>query len=350
MNLPSLCIPGGPRIVSIPAERTTTQRAITDLFARFVYGSIPKAPDRVTISRKPMAGTKVEHIRLDLGRFHVDAALWLPDSETPAPLIVGLDFLGPAGNLISDAFPLDPSARIFARDSDGAPVDRLSESLRGTTAYRWPIDLLRGAGFAVMTSCYGSWVPDCPTSWRDTGVFPLVRDDLTTATGAISLWAWSIQRMIDAAEHLSEIDAMQVHVVGHSRLGKAALWASAHDPRIQSVFANQSGCLGAAPRAHPVGETVAQLQQEFHHWSLNKPIPPQIDQHHLLALSAPRAVYLGQADADTWADPHGSVAALQAAAPFWLRDDPPIGHHIRSGGHDLLPEDWGHYLRFLQTL
>jgi hypothetical protein len=92
-----------------------------------------------------------------------------------------------------------------------------------------------------------------------------------------------------------------------------------------------------------------------------------VDQHQLIACIAPRAVYVAGAEADLWADPIGSYAALRAAAPAWgertedwpeppdyweRRHDIPggrRGHHIRPGGHDLLPYDWRRFLDFLAS-
>jgi hypothetical protein len=139
------------------------------------------------------------------------------------------------------------------------------------------------------------------------------------------------------------------------------LWAAAHDARIAAVLANNSGCGGAAPSGHPVGETLDQMVQQFPHWLLQGAVPgaADFDQHHLLALIAPRKLYAACAEDDLWADPAGTYLALQAAAGG---DWPPLsealntasqithgsfGFHLRPGGHDLLPYDWHRFLTFL---
>jgi hypothetical protein len=176
--------------------------------------------------------------------------------------------------------------------------------------------------------------------------------------------------LIDAATGVPEIDGSRIAVAGHSRLGKAALWAMACDDRISAVLANNSGCAGAAPARHPVGETLTQMAMTFPHW-LRPGFDPTLlalDQHHLIACAAPRAVYIASAEDDVWADPLGSYKALQTASEawgerpsdwrspdsVWSRDrafmSGSIGHHIRPGGHDLLPYDWRRFLDFLDAL
>ena len=230
-------------------------------------------------------------------QFDVEAALWLPPGEAgPFPLICGLDFLGPVGIFSSPDFPIDPNARVSSQAIYGGRRNMLAETMRGVGAYRWPIDLLHRAGFAVLVSCYGSWVPDDVDDWNTYGVAPLLDQAADTAPGAISLWAWSIHRLLDAAATIERIDMTRICVAGHSRLGKAALWAAANDLRIGAVLANNSGCGGAAPSAHPVGETLAQMKERFPHWTVPYKQPQAgdlpLDQHHLMALIAPRAVYL----------------------------------------------------------
>ncbi len=345
----------------VPDLRAAQVRWRSDLAER-LYGPIPPAPDNLQERRQPLPNDDAERVTLSFARgdrrFSVDAALWLPDAPRPAPLIVGLDFVGPAGVLTSDAFPLDPEARIYSRPEHNAG-NRMTAALRGTQANRWPVRHLTKAGYAVLLSCYGSWAPDDPDHMPRHGVAPLMAG---AATGAISLWAWALSRMIDASMMWPEIDATRIAAAGHSRLGKAALWAASNDQRIKAVFANQSGAAGSAPAAHPIGETLDQLDDRFPHWTMRQPGSgaPSLDQHALLASIAPRAVYLGGATEDLWADPVGSALALQAAAPAWdIQDFPienpsliqgPIGYRIREGDHDLTPEDWAGFLDFLTDL
>ncbi len=330
--------------------------------ARAIYGPMPDAPDRVEVRVEPLDGERAERVVLTIevgGRaFEVDAALWRPEGDGPAPLIAGLSFAGPAGVLTGTAFPLDPKARIYVRPELGGGGG-LNDILRGTEGHRWPVDLLNARGFAVLVSCYGSWVPDDPIGFGEVGLRPF----LGIETGAISLWGWAISRLIDAAGQLGGLDVGETIVAGHSRLGKAALWAAAHDGRVGTVLANGSGCGGSAPARHAVGETLVEMRERFPHWVRPFEGMPPVDQHQLIAAIAPRRVYLSLAEDDLWADPVGSVMALAEASKVWPgRMEWPspeqvwsdrrevhqrrLGYHIRPGGHEMLPFDWARFLAF----
>lgn len=358
----------GPRFEDAFAGAFDLPAPIPDAPARFaeaLYGPVPQPPDRIRVARAPLAGEAAERLVLTVeagGRsFAADAALWLPPGAGPAPLIVGLDFAGPAGILAGTAFPRDPAARIHARPEFGAADGRLAEQLRGTSAPAWPVGYLTSEGFAVLVACYGSFVPDDPGLWSGHGLAPL----LGTGSGAISLWAWAMSRLVDAGLLLG-LGTAGIAVAGHSRLGKAALWAAANDARIDAVLANNSGCCGAAPAAHPVGETVTGLAARFPHWLRSGAATvPGLDQHHLIAAVAPRKVYIASAEDDLWADPVGTYVALAAAAKAWGQTAWPspramwegerrlqrgaLGHHLRPGGHGLLPYDWHRFVAFLRT-
>jgi hypothetical protein len=360
-----------PPSLAIPGSLAEAREEWLSRFANEIYGTNPPAPVSLTIERKPIPAERVERIVIRLGlaggTFTVDAALWLPTNRSePVPVIVGLDFKGPIGILTGDSFPLDLEARmppVF--EGDG----RLTDALRGTSAHRWPIDLLTGAGFAVLVSCYGSWCPDDPALFASRGLYPLIGANVRGARpGAIALWGWSISRLIDVAALIPELDPAAVAVAGHSRLGKAALSAAAHDTRIASVLINNSGAMGASLSSRDYGETRRHVEGRFPHWLSPdaRPSAEPLDQHQLLASIAPRQLYVSSASEDLWADPKGEYIALQAAAPAWLGTElPPVAQvfvpgaevasgtlawHLRPGPHDIRPYDWHRYILHLRRL
>jgi hypothetical protein len=377
--LPALSIDGNGAPVSTLDEARAAQARWRLTFADGLFGELPPPPDRLDVTRLPLPEPRSERLALNITvgdrELAVDAALWLPaDTDDPVPLIVALDFTGPFGTLTSSAFPMDPKAIIARPGWLGGGQGPMSGVMRGTSPHRIPVDLLTRAGFAVITSCYGSWVPDEAAASRQHGLWPLLDLDAHDAPpGVVCLWSWALGRLIDAAVTLSEIDASNISVAGHSRLGKAALWAAVNDPRIGALFLNESGCGGAALSRRNFGESFAHNRAGFPHWLLSEERAraaglDAVDQHQLLALMAPRKLYVASAAEDLWCDPRGEYLGLRGAAPLWgvfghAVDLPsaeevyapgnrvkagPLGWHLREGGHELTPYDWTRFLDFLK--
>ena len=190
--------------------------------------------------------------------------------------------------------------------------------------------------------------------------------------GTIAAWSWGISRIIDYFESDRAIDAKRIAVFGHSRLGKTVLWASARDERIAAVFSSCSGEMGAALARRDWGETVDDMAQNFpwqfagnfKQWAGRWNQMP-VDAHMLIALSAPRPVFITGGTADQWADPVGMFKAEVAAGPVYRllgRKDlgttelpaldtalttGDLGWHYHTGGHTATPADWKAFLQFL---
>ena len=189
--------------------------------------------------------------------------------------------------------------------------------------------------------------------------------------GSLAAWAWEASRLMDYFQNDTQVDAKKVAVLGISRLGKAALWAAAQDRRFAVVFPVNSGCGGGALSRRMIGETVWSMNNEFPHWtcdnfqqfSLREQYMP-FDQHSVIALCAPRPIYLATAVEDTWGDPKGEFLAGKGAEPVYAlyglagigcEDQPAvdnamdkgyIAYHVRSGGHGAMPYDWNQFIKF----
>ena len=301
-------------------------RSCCELFEQTVYGRVPEA-DALGVCFKQWSSHGVDLLRpaddpdhaADAGPVRAlcrQGELVLPggdgssvpvlvyepaDAGGPVPCFIGLNFEGNAA--VTD----DAAVR--------APAG-FNERERGMMKRRWPLCRIVGGGFAVMTSWYEAWAPDHPKRWRD-GAAPAPQPGALDAGGAVALWAWGLRRMLDAASALPSLDARRVAVLGHSRLGKAALWAAALDERFALAVSNDSGCGGAALFRRCFGETVARINDTFPHWFCpafhgygGREAELPVDQHQLLTLLAPRPVAVGSASEDLWADPRGEFLSL----------------------------------------
>lgn len=142
--------------------------------------------------------------------------------------------------------------------------------------------------------------------------------------GTMAVWAWMASRVLDYLETEPTVDAKRVALVGHSRLGKTALWAGARDPRFALVFASCAGEMGASLARRDYGESVDDVAANFPWW-LVATFPKYAgrwnelpgDSHTVIALNAPRPVFVTGGTEDQWADPHGEFLALVAAGPVY---------------------------------
>lgn len=237
----------------------------------------------------------------------------------------------------------------------------------------WPAEQVIARGYGIAALQVSELAPDDPETFRDgiIRVFEGRRPEHARrpdAWATLSAWGWGGSRALDYFETDPRVDAAKVAVVGHSRGGKAALWAGAEDERFALVVSNDSGCGGAALSRRRFGETVAEINGVFPHWfcrnfrrydDAEDTMP--VDQHMLLALMAPRAVCVGSADEDLWSDPRGEFLSQAHASPVYglwghgaiapdampALDQPlviePREYHIRTGGHNLTTQDWGYY-------
>lgn len=298
--------------------------------------------------------------------------LYLPINIAKAPLFLGYNFHG-NHTVSNDPDIIISKAWSLNNESISITNHTLTEKSRGMRSNRWAINKMIEAGYGLATIYYGEIDPD-KNDLTD-GLHSLFYNShqkrpAQDEWGAIGAWAWALSRTMDYLENNSEVDKSKIIVFGHSRLGKAALWAGVMDERFAGVISNDSGCGGAALSKRRFGETIAQINESFPYWfsenfkkynNAEEELP--VDQHELLALIAPRPLYVASAKEDEWADPKGEFLSAYYATPvyslFGKAGIPAIempavnspihntvAYHIRSGKHDVTEYDWEQYIKW----
>ena len=368
-----------------PAQR----KYLVDLLAENEYGVQPS--DKVQIKTEvfddgvaTLGGETKSDIRrrqiavvLERGgkQVRVDLIVWSPKDRERVPCFLGLNFRG------NQSTCDDPAIRLTTSWCDsrspGVVDNRATEASRANQSERWPIAEVVGRGYAVASAHYSDIDPDFDDGFEN-GVHALFPDWRCDAEhpnrwGSIAAWAWGLSRLADVLEKLDGIQADGLMVLGHSRLGKTALWAGATDERFRVVISNNSGCGGAALSKRIYGESVARINGVFPHWFNrnfrkynDREETMSFDQHQLIAAIAPRPVYIASASKDKWADPLGELlSGHYASAAYELfgkrgiaeRELPSvntpigsdsIGYHLRDGEHDMLLYDWQQFMTFAE--
>jgi hypothetical protein len=193
--------------------------------------------------------------------------------------------------------------------------------------------------------------------------------------GALRAWAWGASRALDYFETDKAVDAKQVGLEGHSRYGKATIVAMAYDPRFAIAYVSSSGEGGVKIHRRNWGELVENVAGtgEYHWMAGNflkyaglltwNDLP--VDSHELVALCAPRPVFIGAGatQGDGWVDAKGMFLAAAGAGPVYkllgMKDlgttefpaietpliDGDVAFRQHSGGHTPGP-NWPTFLTF----
>lgn len=356
--------PDGTRVATAKEWEADQRQRTLDLFASHVYGRTPPMPARISFD---ILNTQPQHMegKATLKRIKITAA----DDA-------GKSFSFEAALLTPNAAKAPVPAFVFINNRPLSSADPSRNDKNGF----WPAEEIIARGYATAVFRTGDVDPDKKGDEARAqgvrGVWPAgagkVGEDAWATIGA---WAWGASRVLDYLATDKAIDAKQVAVIGHSRGGKTALWCAAQDMRFALAISSCSGEGGASIARRRFGETTAAINTAFPYWFCDnykkyndKENDMPVDQHQLVALIAPRAVAIGSADEDLWADPRGEFLSLAHAAPvFALYNLPTLAptempalnapvnrgqlhYHVRPGIHNLTPEDWNAYMDFADSL
>ncbi|MGC9341894.1 MAG: acetylxylan esterase [Bacteroidales bacterium] len=354
-----------------------------EIYGRFPAGFMPsKSFVLQEIYNNALDGTAIrKQVMIEIsdpgkaGKVEIAMLIYLPVNHSgPVPVFLGLNFYG--------NHTIHPDPAIFLTDSwvrnneeFGITDNKANNASRGVRVSRWPVEYILSRGYGLATIYYGDIDPDFDDGFQN-GIHSLLgyedeRDVPGYGPGSIAAWAYGLSVAMDYFETDRDIDKDKVIVFGHSRLGKASLWAGANDSRFAMVISNNSGCGGAALSMRKHGETVKAINDRFPHWFCDNFLKYNdnedelpLDQHMLLGLIAPRLLYVASAQEDDWADPYGEQLSAYLASRVYedynfevnIPYEPVvvnlpykygrIGYHLRAGPHDIRAYDWEQYLDF----
>jgi len=342
-NLPALLITkGGQQVTSKKMWERDRRPELFQEFDREIYGRVPSNTPKVQWVVVSTKDDKVGNTDVTVQKLQgivdnsifpsievkMDLTLTLPkQSLKPVPVIVELSFVFPAGMrppLVSNA-PVEPTwqEQVVSRGWGFATIIPTS------------IQADNGAGLTKgIIGLMNKGQNRKPDDW-----------------GTLRAWAWGTSRMLDFFASQKQIDAKKIALMGHSRYGKAVAVAMAYDPRFATAFVSSSGEGGLKIHRRNYGEKVENVTGSGeYHWMAGNFIkyggPLQwsdlpVDAHELLALCAPRPVFVGAGSTgDLWVDPKGMFEACLEADPAYRlygktgierSEFPPIGTGILTG-------------------
>ena len=334
-NLPDVLVEKSGKKVTTAQEWWKVRRPeIVADYDREVLGLTPANLPRVTwevVSTTPEKMGDVEVVTKRLAG-HVDNSSYPQIAVTiDATLTVPAHAAGAVPVIMELAFGGEYKASL------ARPLSDVSSGALGDYGQRWEHQVLaRGLGFAVLSPM--SFQADDGGGLTE-GIIGLMNKGQPRGVsdwGALKAWSWGASRLLDYLETDKSVDARHVGIEGHSRLGKTALVAMAYDPRFAVLFTSSSGEGGAKLYRHVYGEPLSHLMSaRLYQWMAGNllkyagPLNPgdlPVDNHELIALCAPRPVFVGaglsdrnQPDkpGDGWADARGMFLAEVAAGPVY---------------------------------
>jgi hypothetical protein len=342
---------------------------IVEDFDREVYGGVPanapKVKWEVVSTTKEMNGDFPVITKKLLG--HVDNSAY-PLLSVDIQLTLSTPAKAPGPVPVMIEFDLSPEVQ-------AALAKRFPDFFKAQPGPTWQQQLLiKGWGYA---SLIATSVQDDKGDALTEGIIGLVNHGQPRKLddwGALRAWAWGASRALDYFETDPAVDAKQVGITGHSRYGKAALVTMAYDRRFAIGYISSSGEGGTELYRRHWGEQLENLAGGEYYWMAGNlikyggPLTPNdlpVDSHELIALCAPRPVFISAgslAAGDGWVDAKGMFLAAVGAGPVYkllgkkdlgTAEFPPIETPLvgdvafrqHSGGHTPAP-NWPTFLEF----
>ena len=365
-DLPPLLVTAEGKTIKTPEEwRNIRRPQILALFSNLVYGRVPE-PESLIKTEFEVKKTDPEFMGGKATR--KDVQIRFSNEKGKAEMLV-LVFVPNKATKPVPAFMKHSFNNTKSRDFNAHPTRP------GRLRNGWPLGEFFDRGYAFVAVYQQDLVGHNEVEFLK-GIHPLFYKKGQSFPkahewGVLSAVAWGAMRAMDYLQTDSDIDHNRVAIMGHSKMGKAALWTAAQDERFALAISAQSGCAGAALWRRRSGETLEKMVTRFPYWlcrnawkfvSQEDDLP--LDQHMLLACIAPRPVYVHSGVEDTWADPRGEyLSAYHASEVYRLfgkkgltsESSPPVGkaiiesdvgYHIREGGHSIEMYDWQRFLDF----
>ncbi len=360
--------------LTLPFEPIATRATLeAELYGPWPAGLPISASEPRMIDDNYLGGRgTLEEITLTIGdgegarSFPVVIAIPNQAKEHPVPLIISQTFSDNCS-----VFPDDPVTEFGGETCDGTnmtgAIGFIATNIFGTYIAYAPIDRYFDAGLAYASFPGWSFVPDTDEAAQ------LVMTDLAPGpkpTSALMAWAFGYHAAAGVFGEDPRVQADAIAALGHSRYGKSALIASGWSDQIAAAIAHQSGFGGGSSSRSKTGETLSRMAREYPHWlrpgladDLANGLDLTLDQHFLLALSAPKPIFLGNGRRDVWSDPNSSFVLAQAADQVYeargsaglpdaarMRDFDPsadISYWLRVGGHSVVSEDIDAFTAFM---
>jgi hypothetical protein len=357
---------------------------LIDYYENYVFGKRPSFKPTVaysvlSVDTISIGGVAIEHTEIQADfkyrgrKMKSFYAKFLPLNIKDPIVFVGLNFFG---NSTLDTLSTLTHSKHFVMKNAVVKTKghRVTEESRGTKAYRWPLDLIVGSECGLITAHYADFDPDVYNGFID-GVHGLAEGRVhlrkRNEWGSVSAWAWGLSELQSYLELQPETKNSKTAVIGHSRLGKAALWAGITDERFDMVVSNNSGCAGAAQFKTMRGEDIEKITNRFPYWFARNFQSFRgndslllVDQEMLLSLVAPRSLYVASASKDSWADAEGEYLSFYKSQAIYSLYHPGLDipykypspnesiefgnmtYHLRAGEHEILRWDWERYILF----